>query len=96
MNLKMLHDKIAVRPIKPDSVTEGGIIIPDIAQDSTCNKGEVIAVGPGNMRENGQIYPLEYELGNIILYGKWTGTELTFNGEKIIIIKDSDVLAIVE
>ncbi|RWF57849.1 MAG: co-chaperone GroES [Mesorhizobium sp.] len=95
MAFRPLHDRILVRRIKVDEKTAGGIIIPDTAKEKP-QEGEVIAVGPGARDDSGQLQPLDVRVGDRILFGKWSGTEIKLNGEDLLIMKESDVLGVIE
>ncbi|MDQ0995480.1 chaperonin GroES [Phyllobacterium ifriqiyense] len=95
MTFRPLHDRILVRRVESEEKTSGGIIIPDTAKEKP-QEGEVLAVGPGTRNEAGQIQPLELKAGDRILFGKWSGTEIKINGEELLIMKESDVMGIVE
>ena len=95
MNIKPLHDRIAIKPIAQEDKTAGGIIIPDNAKEKPM-KGEIVAVGSGSRNDSGNIIPLELKVGDIVLFGKWGGTEVKINGHDLVIMKESDVLAIVK
>jgi chaperonin GroES len=95
MNIKPLHDRIAIKPIAQEDKTAGGIIIPDTAKEKPM-KGEIVAVGSGSRNDSGNIIPLELKIGDIVLFGKWGGTEVKINGHDLVIMKESDVLAIVK
>ena len=95
MTFRPLHDRILVRRIESEEKTKGGIIIPDTAKEKP-QEGEVIAVGSGVRNEAGQIQPLDVKAGDHILFGKWSGTEIKVNGEDLLIMKESDVLGIIE
>ncbi|MBO6718366.1 MAG: co-chaperone GroES [Rhizobiaceae bacterium] len=95
MTFRPLHDRILVRRVEAEEKTAGGIIIPDNAKEKPM-EGEVIAVGPGARDEAGQLHPLDVSVGDRILFGKWSGTEIRLNGEDLLIMKESDVLGIVE
>lgn len=95
MNFRPLHDRILVRRIEPEERTRGGVIIPDTAQEKPM-QAEVISVGPGARDENGEIRPLDVKPGDHILIGKWSGTEVRLDGEDFLILKESDVLGILE
>lgn len=95
MTFRPLHDRILVRRIEVDEKTAGGIIIPDTAKEKP-QEGEVIAAGPGARDDSGQLQPLDVKVGDRILFGKWTGTEIKLNGEDLLIIKESDVLGVIE
>ncbi|MXN53210.1 co-chaperone GroES [Shinella sp. AETb1-6] len=95
MSFRPLHDRILVRRVESQEKTKGGIIIPDTAKEKP-QEGEVIAVGPGARNEAGQIQPLDVKAGDRILFGKWSGTEIKINGEDLLIMKESDVMGIIE
>ena len=95
MSFRPLHDRILVRRVDSEEKTKGGIIIPDTAKEKP-QEGEVIAVGSGARNEAGQIQALDVKAGDRILFGKWSGTEIKINGEDLLIMKESDVLGIIE
>ncbi|MDX9859951.1 MAG: co-chaperone GroES [Rhodospirillales bacterium] len=95
MKFVPLQDRILVRRIDADEKTAGGIIIPDTAKEKPM-QGEVIAVGPGARTEKGEIVPMEIKAGDRIVFGKWSGTEVKIDGEDLVIMKESDVLGILE
>ncbi len=95
MNFRPLHDRVLVRRVDAEEKTSGGIIIPDTAKEKP-QEGEVIAVGAGARDENGKVTPLDVKAGDRILFGKWSGTEVRVNGEDLLIMKESDILGIVE
>jgi chaperonin GroES len=95
MTFRPLHDRILVRRVEVDEKTAGGIIIPDTAKEKP-QEGEVIAAGPGARNEAGQIQPLDVKVGDRILFGKWSGTEIKLNGEDLLIMKESDVMGVIE
>ncbi|ESW88733.1 co-chaperone GroES [Mesorhizobium sp. C280B] len=95
MAFRPLHDRILVRRIEVDEKTAGGIIIPDTAREKP-QEGEVIAAGPGARDDSGQLQPLDVKVGDRILFGKWSGTEIKLNGEDLLIMKESDVLGVIE
>ncbi len=95
MKFVPLQDRILVRRIDVDEKTAGGIIIPDTAKEKPM-KGEVIAAGPGARTEKGEILPMEIKVGDHIVFGKWSGTEVKIDGEDLVIMKESDVLGILE
>ncbi|TCU15297.1 co-chaperone GroES [Rhizobium sullae] len=95
MTFRPLHDRILVRRVESEEKTKGGIIIPDTAKEKP-QEGEVIAVGPGARNDAGQIQPLDVKAGDRILFGKWSGTEIKINGEDLLIMKESDVMGIIE
>ena len=95
MKFRPLHDRVVVRRLNAEEKTAGGIIIPDTAQEKPM-EGEVIAVGAGARNEAGQIVALEVKAGDRILFGKWSGTEVKLDGEELLIMKESDIMGIVE
>jgi chaperonin GroES len=95
MKFRPLHDRVVIRRIDAEEKTTGGIIIPDTAQEKPM-EGEVIAVGPGARNEQGQIVVLEVKPGDRILFGKWSGTEVKLDGEELLIMKESDIMGIIE
>jgi chaperonin GroES len=95
MKFRPLHDRVVVRRVTPEEKTRGGIIIPDTAQEKPM-EGEVIAVGSGARNEQGEIVALDVKAGDRILFGKWSGTEVKIDGEDLLIMKESDILGIVE
>src|SRR5947208_3201245 len=95
MHFRPLHDRVVVRRIDADGKTAGGIIIPDTAKEKPM-EGEVVAVGPGARDEKGELVPLDLKAGDSILFGKWSGTEVKIDGEELLIMKESDVLGVVE
>ena len=95
MNLKPLHDRVLVERVEQEDRTKGGIIIPDTAQEKPM-EGKVISVGGGARNENGQIVALDVKKGDRILFGKWSGTEVKIDGKELIIMKESDIMGIIE
>ncbi len=95
MKFRPLHDRVVVRRLEEEERTKGGIIIPDTAKEKP-QQGEVIAVGPGARNEQGQIVALDVKEGDRILFGKWSGTEVKIDGEDLLIMKESDILGILE
>lgn len=95
MNFKPLHDRVAIKPMPQDEKTTGGIIIPDTAKEKPM-QGKVIAVGKGARDSSGNIIPLDVKVGDKVLYGKWGGTEVKVNGEEFVIMKENDIMGIVE
>ena len=95
MKFRPLHDRVVVRRIESDDRTAGGIIIPDTAKEKP-QEGEIIAVGPGARDEAGKLVPLDVKAGDRILFGKWSGTEVKIDGEELLIMKESDIMGIVE
>ena len=95
MHLRPLHDRVVVRRIEADEKTAGGIIIPDTAKEKPM-EGEVVAVGPGARNEHGQLVPMDLKAGDRILFGKWLGTEVKIDGEELLIMKESDVMGVLD
>ncbi|MBP2315322.1 co-chaperone GroES [Azospirillum soli] len=95
MTFKPLHDRVLVRRIESDTKTAGGIIIPDTAKEKP-QEGEVLAVGPGARDESGKLVALDVKVGDRVLFGKWSGTEVKIDGEDFLIMKESDILGIIE
>ena len=95
MKFRPLHDRIAVRRVPQEERTTGGILIPDTAKE-TPMQGKVVAVGPGERGENGKRHPLDVEPGDRVLFGKWSGTEVRIDGEELLILKESDLMGIIE
>ena len=94
-NFRPLHDRVVVRRVESEAKTKGGIIIPDTAKEKP-QEGEVIAVGSGARNDAGQVQALDVKAGDRILFGKWSGTEIKINGEDLLIMKESDVMGIIE
>ncbi|MBS0644445.1 MAG: co-chaperone GroES [Acetobacteraceae bacterium] len=95
MSFRPLHDRVVVRRLTAEEKTAGGIIIPDTAKEKPM-EGEVIAVGPGARNEQGQLVPLDVKAGDKILFGKWSGTEVKLDGEELLIMKESDIMGIID
>ena len=95
MNFRPLHDRVVIRRLEAEERTAGGIIIPDTAKEKPM-EGEVIAVGPGARDEHGQIVAPDVKAGDRILFGKWSGTEIKLDGQDLLIMKESDVLGVLE
>ncbi|MBX6323770.1 MAG: co-chaperone GroES [Rhodospirillaceae bacterium] len=95
MKFRPLHDRVVVRRVEQEEKTAGGIIIPDTAKEKPM-EGEVVAVGPGARDESGQLRPLDVKPGDRILFGKWSGTEVKIDGEELLIMKESDIMGIIE
>jgi chaperonin GroES len=95
MKFRPLHDRVVVRRLNAEEKSAGGIIIPDTAKEKPM-EGEVIAVGPGARNEQGQIVALDVKEGDRILFGKWSGTEVKLDGEELLIMKESDIMGIIE
>ncbi len=94
MTFRPLHDRVLVRRLEQDERTKGGIIIPDTAKEKP-QEGEVVAAGPGARNDKGEIAPLDVKVGDRILFGKWSGTEVKVDGEELLIMRESDILGIV-
>ena len=95
MKFRPLHDRVLVKRIEGDEKSSGGIIIPDSAQEKP-SEGEVLAVGPGARGDDGKIHPLDVKTGNKILFGKWSGSEIKIDGADLIIMKESDIMGIIQ
>jgi chaperonin GroES len=95
MKFRPLHDRVVVRRIEEDERTRGGIIIPDTAKEKP-QEGEVVSVGPGAPDEKGHVQPLDVKPGDRVLFGKWSGTEVKIGGEDVLIMKESDILGVLE
>ena len=95
MTFRPLHDRVVVRRVEEETKTKGGIIIPDTAKEKP-QQGEVIAVGPGARDESGKLVPLDVKPGDHVLFGKWSGTEIKINGEDVLIMKESDILGVLD
>jgi chaperonin GroES len=95
MKFRPLHDRIVVRRVDAEEKTKGGIIIPDTAKEKP-QEGEVIAIGPGGRDESGKLIALDVKVGDRILFGKWSGTEIKLDSEELLIMKESDVMGVVE
>jgi chaperonin GroES len=95
MKFRPLHDRVVVRRLEAEEKTAGGIIIPDTAKEKPM-EGEVVAVGPGARDETGKLVPLDVKAGDRILFGKWSGTEVKLDGEELLIMKESDIMGIIE
>jgi chaperonin GroES len=95
MKFRPLHDRVVVRRVEGEEKTKGGIIIPDTAKEKP-QEGQVIAVGPGARDESGKLVPLDVKAGDRILFGKWSGTEVKIDGEDLLIMKESDVMGVIE
>ena len=95
MKFRPLHDRVVVRRIDAEEKTKGGIIIPDTAKEKP-QEGEIVAAGPGARDENGQIQPLDLKAGDRVLFGKWSGTEVRIDGQDLLIMKESDIMGVIE
>ncbi|WP_284163414.1 co-chaperone GroES [Frigidibacter sp. SD6-1] len=94
MAFKPLHDRVVVKRIQSEDKTKGGLIIPDSAKEKPA-EGEVVAVGEGARKDSGELIPMSVKAGDRILFGKWSGTEVTLNGEELLIMKESDILGVI-
>ena len=95
MKFRPLHDRVVIRRAEGDLKSKGGIIIPDTAKEKP-QEGEVIAVGPGSRDESGKLMPLDVKAGDTVLFGKWSGTEIKIDGDDLLIMKEADIMGIVE
>ena len=95
MKFRPLHDRVVVKRVEEDTKTAGGIIIPETAQEKP-SQGEILAVGPGARNEDGKVQPLDVKVGDRVIFGKWSGTEVKIDGEDLLIMKESDIMGIVE
>ena len=95
MKFRPLHDRVVIRRLEEDEKTAGGIIIPDSAKEKPM-QGQVVAVGPGGRNEKGEVVPLDVQAGDTVLFGKWSGTEVRIDGEDLLIMKESDVMGVIE
>ena len=95
MKFRPLHDRVAIRRIEEDEKTAGGIIIPDTAKEKP-SQGEVVAVGPGARNEKGELVAPDVKVGDTVLFGKWSGTEVKINGQDLLIMKESDIMGVLE
>jgi len=93
MKFRPLHDRVVIRRVTPDEKSTGGIIIPDTAQDKPT-EGEIVAVGPGARSEDGKIHPLDVKVGDRVLFGKWSGTEIKLDGQDLIIMNEPDLMGV--
>jgi len=95
MKFRPLHDRVLIRRVESEEKTSGGIIIPDTAKEKPM-EGEVIAAGPGARGEDGKLHPIELKAGDRVLFGKWSGTEVKLDGEELIIMKESDIMGVLD
>ena len=95
MHFRPLHDRVVMRRLDAEEKTAGGIIIPDTAKEKP-QEGEIVAAGPGARNEKGELVPLDVKAGDRVLFGKWSGTEVKIDGEELLIMKESDILGVVE
>jgi chaperonin GroES len=93
MKFRPLHDRVVVKRIEAEEKTKGGIIIPDTAKEKP-SQGEIIAVGPGGRDEGGQLIPIDVQVGDRVVFGKWSGTEVVLDGEELLIMKESDIMGV--
>ena len=94
MKFRPLHDRVVVKRIDEEEKTAGGIIIPDTAKEKP-SQGEVLSVGPGGRDEAGKLVPIDLKVGDIVLFGKWSGTEVKIDGQEVLIMKESDILGVI-
>jgi len=94
MSFRPLHDRVLVRRVEAEEKTAGGIIIPDSAKEKPA-EGEIVAVGSGSRSDDGKVTPLDVKAGDRVLFGKWSGTEVTVDGEELLIMKESDILGVI-
>jgi chaperonin GroES len=95
MTFRPLHDRVVVKRIDAEEKSSGGIIIPDTAKEKP-SQGEIVAVGPGGRDENGKLIPIELRAGERVLFGKWSGTEVVLDGTELLIMKESDIMGVIE
>ncbi|MCD6081217.1 MAG: co-chaperone GroES [Candidatus Omnitrophota bacterium] len=95
MKIEPLADRVLVKPMEAEEKTKGGIVLPDTAKEKP-QQGEVVAVGKGKTLDNGEVKPLEVKVGDKVLYGKYAGTEVTIDGEEYLIIREDDILAVIQ
>jgi chaperonin GroES len=93
MNFRPLHDRVVVKRIDEEEKTAGGIIIPDTAKEKPM-QGEVVAAGPGKRNDNGDVSPLDVKAGDLVIFGKWSGTEVTIDGQELLIMNESDIMGV--
>jgi chaperonin GroES len=95
MKFRPLHDRVLIRRVEEETRTSGGIIIPDTAKEKPM-EGEIVAVGPGARSKDGKLHPLDIQPGDRVLFGKWSGAEIKFDGEDLIVMKESDILGVID
>lgn len=95
MNIRPLHDRVIIKRIEEEDKTEGGIVIPDTAKEKPI-RGEVMAVGTGKLLDNGEVRPLDVKKGDKVLFGKYSGTEVKLNGHDVLVMREDDVMAVIE
>jgi chaperonin GroES len=93
MNFRPLHDRVAVKRVAEEEKTKGGIIIPDTAKEKPM-EGQIVAVGPGARGDDGKVHPLDVKVGDRVLFGKWSGTEVKLDGDELMIMKESDLMGV--
>lgn len=95
MQIRPLHDRVIVKRVEEERKTPGGIVIPDSATEKPI-RGQVMAVGKGKLLENGEVRPLDVKIGDLVLFGKYSGTEVKVNGEELLVMREEDIMAIIE
>ena len=95
LKFRPLHDRVVVKRIDAEEKSKGGIIIPDTAKEKP-SQGEIVAVGPGGRDENGKLIPIDLKTGDTVLFGKWSGTEVKIDGQDLLIMKESDIMGVIE
>ena len=95
MKFKPLHDRVVVKPLELDTKTAGGIIIPDSVQEKPM-QGKVVGVGPGNRGDDGDLQAMDVKVGDVVLYGKWSGTEIKIAGDDVLIMRESDIMGVID
>ena len=95
MKFTPLHDRVVVKPLELDTKTAGGIIIPDSAQEKPM-QGKVVGVGPGNRGDDGELQAMDVKVGDVVLYGKWSGTEIKIAGDDVLIMRESDIMGVID
>ena len=95
MKFRPLHDRVVVKRVDEDTKTKGGIIIPETAQEKPM-QGKIIAVGPGGRDESGKLIPIDVKVGDYVLFGKWSGTEVKIDGDELLIMKESDIMGVLD
>jgi chaperonin GroES len=95
MKFRPLHDRVVVKRIDPEEKSAGGIIIPDAAKEKP-SQGEITAIGPGGRDENGELIPIDLKIGERVLFGKWSGTDVVLDGSELLIMKESDIMGVLE
>jgi chaperonin GroES len=95
MKFRPLHDRVVVKRLDAEEKSKGGIIIPDTAKEKP-SQGEIIAVGPGGRDENGKLIPIDVKIGDRVLFGKWSGTEVVLDGQDLLIMKESDIMGVID